>query len=178
MFDIKKLDFGFVILFPEPKINLLKITLKSIYLNYPEYPFITVAANSIPANTISEMKKLCKVIKSKNTITSLLNTGLRNAPAEWVIFVCAGTLVKRKFCKKISRFIENETDVVYPIVEKIYKWRECSLNGICINKKMIKTVGPFLENRDDLEFCKEYWSLIATATCNAKFKAVLGASID
>jgi hypothetical protein len=178
MFEPKSLDFGFVVLSPEPEVRSLKNTLRSIYLSYPEYPFITVASNVVPTDKLNEMKKLCnKVIKGKGTITSLLNTGLRNAPAEWVIFVCAGTWVKRKVCKNLSRFIDDDTDVVYPIVEGVYKWKDCSLNGICINKKMIKKVGPFPED-GDLDRCKEFWALMATATCQSKFKAILGGSVD
>lgn len=178
MFEPKNLDFGFVVLCPEPHIQSLKNTLRSIILSYPEHPFITVAAGTIPPDIMSEMKKLCpKTIKSKNTITSLLNTGLRNAPSEWIVFVCAGTWVKRKVCKNLSRFIVDDTDVVYPIVEGVYKWKDCSLNGICINKKMFKKVGPFPEE-GELDKCKEMWALMATVACNSKFKAVLGGSVD
>lgn len=178
MFEPKNLDFGFVVLCPEPHVLLLKNTLRSLILNYPEYPFITVAAGTVTSEIMGEMKKLCpKTIKSKNTITSLLNTGLRNALSEWVIFICAGTWVKRKVCKNLSRFITDETDVVYPIVEGVYKWKDCSLNGICINKKMFKKVGAFPEE-GDLDKCKEIWALMATVACNSKFKAVLGGSVD
>jgi len=171
----KSEEFSFIILCTEPNAILLKSTVKSLKLGYPN-DFIAVIPNSFKANVVSEMKAICPIFRSKGTFTSMLNTGMRNAPSNWGIFTMAGTWIRRNLPVKYSRFATSDTDVLFPIVDRISNFKYATLNGLCINKKTFKKVGPFQE-QGKIEQCKERWSLIATALCKTKFKAILGAAI-
>lgn len=171
----KSEDFSFIILCTEANAILLESTIKSLKLGYPN-DFIAVVPNNFKTDVINEMKEKCLVFRAKDTITSMLNTGLRNTPTCWGIFVMAGTWVRRNLPVKYSHFINEESDVLFPIVDKISNFKYSTLNGLCMNKKTFKKVGPFPE-AGKIEQCKERWALIAAATCKTKFKAILGASI-
>ena len=176
MYEVKYLDFGFIILCPDMNPVTLNNTLKSLKLSHPDCPAIAVVPSNIKIDVTKEMKQLCDVYKGKDTITSLMNTGLRNINNDWGIFVMAGTWVKIKVAYKLSRFIEDDSDVLFPIVDRIHDFKNGTLNGLCINKKVFKKVGPFSES-GSIPTCKEEWSIYATAQCGTKFKAILGAQI-
>lgn len=176
MFEIKNLDFGFIILCSDMNPVALKSTIKSLNKSHPTCPIIAVVPNNIKADALKEMKECAEVFKGKDTITSLMNTGLRNCPADWGVFIMAGTWIKIKLTDKLSRFIEDDSDVLFPIVNRIYDFKNATLNGLCINKKVFKKVGPFAE-QGSIPKCKEEWSLYASGLCNTKFKAILGAQV-
>jgi hypothetical protein len=177
MYETKKLNAGFIILCPDPNIGLLQGTVKSLKNSHTNIPYVAIVPGNTQTSVIKELKEISPVVKGKDTITSLLNTGLRNAPADWGIYIMGGTWLRIKLVDKYSRFIENDTDVLYPIVptERKHDFKHCTLNGLCINKKLFKKVGPFAE-KGALEKCKEEWSLYACGN-NAQFKAILGAQI-
>jgi hypothetical protein len=177
MFINKDLDFGFVVLCPQPNIALLTNTAKSLKIYHEKYPYVGVVSNLATPPVIKEMKDAGHTVyKAKDTITSMLNTGLRNCPAEWCIFVMAGSWVRRNLAHKFSRFITEDSDILFPIVDYKCDFINCSLNGLCINKKTFKKVGPFGE-QGKLEKLKEEWALYAVGICNTKFKAILGAQV-
>jgi hypothetical protein len=178
MFDIKNIKAAYVILCPDGNFGLLQSTVKSLKIGQSNVPFITVVSNTVKPETLKQLKTVSKVHKAKDTITSLMNTGMRNSPGDWTIFIMAGTWLRRKLVYKYSRFIESDTDILYPIIptQRDHRFKSCSLNGLCINKKVFKKVGPFAE-KGDLSKCKEEWSLYAYGLCNSQFKAILGAQI-
>lgn len=176
MFEIKDLDFGFIILCSDMNPVALKNTIRSLKLSHPTCPHIAIVPSMTKAEVIKEMKEDTTVFKAKDTITSLMNTGLRNAPADWNIFVMAGTWLKFRLAHKLSRFIENDSDVLFPIVDKVTDFKHGSLNGLCMHKKTFKKVGPFAE-QGPIPTVKEEWAIYAVDLCGTKFKAILGAQI-
>ena len=177
MFEIKKLDFGFIILCPNMNPSELICTIRSIKNSHPGCPFIAVVPNSVKSEITKEMKKHCEVYKGKDTIPSLMNAGLKNAPSEWSIFVTSGIWIKHNIANKYSRFIQDDSDILFPIFENIYDFKNGTINGLCINKKVFKKVGPFAEI-GAINKIKEEWSLYAYGICGSKFKAILGTAIQ
>lgn len=177
MFEIKNLDFGFMLLCPDMNPDVFSNTFKSLKKSHPECPIIGVAPSCIGADILKKLKAICDVFKSKeNTITSMMNTGLRNVPSEWGIFIMSGSWVNKNITHKISKFIDNYSDIVFPIFDKITDFRRGAINGLCINRKVFKKVGPFAEI-GAIDKCKEEWSIYAYGLCDSKFKAVLGVEI-
>jgi hypothetical protein len=176
MFETKNLDFGFIILCPEPNIGLLKGTVRSLDFSHGGCPYVAVVPGSTKPEAIKEMKELCEVYRAKDTITSLMNTGMRHAPSDWNILTIGGTWIRKRLSTRYSRFIEEDSDVLFPIFEKQYDFRRATLNGLCIHKKTFKKAGAF-PDKGEIHHCKERWALYATALCKSKFKAILGASI-
>ena len=135
-------SMGFVILCTEPNLVYLKNTVKCVKQRCCDTPIIGVVTKDTPIGLIEQMKEICLIYRGKNTHTSLINTGLRNCPTDWAIFLISGTWVKRNLAVKYPRFIKSDTDVLYPIVlnEKnwVYSFKNSTLNGLFINKKTFK----------------------------------------
>jgi len=186
MFDTKPLNFGFVILSPEHNFGHFMTTARSIGIHYPGIPGVCVTAKSTPAAQVKEMKTLCPTFKGKDTITSLINTGVKKGVSEWKLIVMEGTYVRRGIINKYSRFIEDEGDVLYPIITdyskdgypvRIYtSFDEATLDGMFMHQKTFKEVGDFSDN--PLNVSKLMWALEARRKGkNVRFKGILGARL-
>jgi hypothetical protein len=179
--NIKNLNASFAILCAEHDLRSFSNTVNSINNYCSNVPCIGVVVRDTPIGLIEQMKEICPVYRGKNTHTSLMNTALRNCPTEWCIFVISGTWVRRNLAYKYSRFVDDDTDILYPIVLNnnnwVYSFRNSTLNGICINKKTFKKVGAF-QDEGKLKIAKEQWFYQAIEKCDSKFKAILGANIE
>tara|TARA_Y100000034_G_scaffold132113_1_gene194335 strand:+ start:5084 stop:5617 length:534 start_codon:yes stop_codon:yes gene_type:complete len=171
----KDLDVGFVVLCTDNNIGLLKNTVRSLNIYYPKKSCIAVVARTTATEDIDEMKELCPIYRGKGTVTSLINTGLRNGNKEWNLLTVAGAWFKGCEVKKMSVFVENEYDIVYPCVDKMRNFYEATINGLMIHRKAFKKVGPFCDE-NPLEICRLMWMLDAIEA-GCKFKAVLGPNI-
>jgi hypothetical protein len=176
MFEIKSLNFGFVILCLEPNPISLFNTVKSLRISHPNYTTVGIVPSNTPTSVIKEMKTTTSIYKGKSTVTSMLNTGMKYGQGEWLIFLVAGTWIKIKLCNKLSRFIEDETDVLFPIMDNVHDFKHSTLNGLCIHKNNFEKIGPF-DEIGELSSIREKWSIFATAINNCKFKAIAGAKI-
>lgn len=174
-YSYKKLNYGFIILCPEHTINLLKTTANSIKSNYPNIPFICVTDSSSNKDDLKEMKDICPSFKGKETISSLMNEGLYNAPAEWNFFICAGATVRPNIDKRFSLFVETEKDILYPIADGKHHFSEATINGLYMHKNVIKEVGK-IPDLGPLEVVKLMWALSAIDH-GYKFKAITGSKI-
>ena len=94
-FHPKDLDAGFIILCTEGNVGSLKHTVKSLSFRYKNQPYIAVVGKGTSADNIKEMKEMCPVYKGKDTITSLINTGMRNTQQEWNLLNFEGSCLQR-----------------------------------------------------------------------------------
>lgn len=175
MYSHKSLKCGFVILCPEHTTGLLKSTVKSIKCRYPKLPMVCATDESATVADIKEMKEICTTYKGKSTFSSLINTGMKHAPAEWNWIVCAGVTVDWKMDYSFSYFTESEKDILFPIVDKKTNFVDATLNGLFINKKTWKEVGE-MANVGTFEEIKILWATLAIEK-GIKFKAIAGCKI-
>ena len=178
-------NFGFIIIAPDHNNGLLQSTLVSIKRAYP-YKIDTICMVDDKANKkeIVEMSRTCPVYKGGTTIMSLINNGLKKEIANWNIIVFAGSQVMRSLTHKIFYFMENEKDILFPIiVDQNYRGRpikvytnftNATLNGLTMHKNAIKEIGTFSDN--PIEISKLFWGLDAI-DLGYKFKSLLGAKI-
>jgi len=181
----KKLNFGFGILAPEQNIGAITCTIRSIKNNFPGAPFICVVTSNISSDSMKEISEICTVYKGKNTITSLMNTAMRMGHKEWNLLVMEGAIVISGIVGKFSIFIEEETDVLFPIVmeynrkgePEIIKNRfpEASLNGTFIHQQTFKNIGDFPDHESIME-SKLWWAGQAIDK-GTRFKAILGTKL-
>jgi hypothetical protein len=85
---------------------------------------------------------------------------------------------------RYRRWIEDENDVIFPIVMQhdiegrptaiLSRFEDSTLNGTMIHSLMFKKVGPFSDN--PIGISKKFWGLDAEEK-GAKFKAILGVKI-
>lgn len=180
--DIK---INFIILSPDPNIGRLKGTVRSIKNNYDiDAKIICSVEKGIKKTEIEEYKSICPTFKSGQTITSLINNGIKNAHDGWNLFVMEGAWIPRNIKDRYSKWIKDEKDILFPIVInydregnpiKIFNtFSDCTLNGILVYKKFFIEVGKLSEN--PLKISREFWSFDALEK-GAKFKAILGIKI-
>lgn len=175
MYTYKALKCGFVILCPEHTVGLLKSTVNSIKMRYEGLPVICATDNTANAADMKEMKEICPTYKGKETFSSLINVGMKYAPAEWNFIICAGATVRWKMDEKFSFFVESEKDILFPIAENKTNFVDATLNGLFINKKFWKEVGP-MADVGTFEVVKMMWALEAIEK-GVKFKAIAGSKI-
>lgn len=175
IYSHKDLNFGFVILCHDNNIGLLKSTASSIKARYPKTPIVCATNESLSIESVEEMKKICPTYKGKNTITSLINTGMRYSRAEWNFIVCAGVTVRAKMDQRFSYFIESEKDILFPIAENKIYFVDGTLNGLFINRNTWKEVGE-MDESGTLEEVKTLWAIAAIAK-GVKFKAIANSKI-
>jgi len=175
MYDYKELNYGFIILCSEHKINLLTTSVNSIKRNYNDVPLVCISDNTANNNDLLEMKKLCPTYLGKDTFSSLINVGIRHAPADWNFIICAGTSVRGRLNDKFSLFIENDKDILFPIANKRFNFIDGTINGLLINKKTFKCVGDMGED-SNFEHVKISWAIKAIEK-GCIFKAIANSKL-
>lgn len=181
----KSLNFGFAILSPEADIGLLRTTARSIKNNYGSDAFYVCA---VPKNTtaeeLEEMNAICPTFRGNHTFTSLINKVLAKGHKEWNLIVMAGSIVRGEVIHRYGRFVQEETDILFPIVMDYNRdgevtavhsyFPDAPLNSIFIHQKTFKKVGKFGDNPLDIE--KLLWADEAMHQ-GCQFKAVLGTKL-
>ncbi len=181
----KPLKFSIGILSPEQNVGAIICTARSIKNNYPGTSFICVVPKDASPTSIKEIGNICPVYKGKDTITSLMNAAIRRGGKEWNLLVMEGVNVRSGVVRKYSLFVEEETDVLFPIVmnhnrkgepcDIKNRFPDASLNGTFIHQKTFKLVGDFSDCSSVVE-SKLWWAAKAIEK-GTIFKAVLGAQL-
>jgi len=164
-----------VILCHDHAVKLLQSTANSLKNRYPGVPFICATDNTANTQDIKEMKQICPTFKGKGTFSSLINIGMKHAPADWNFIVCAGVTVRSGLDRKFSFFVESEKDILFPIVDKKAHFVDGTLNGIFIHKNTFKEIGNW-DEVDDLSLVKTAWALEAIDK-GCKFKSIANSRI-
>lgn len=181
----REIDISFVILSPDPNIGRLRGTVRSIKNNYKEDADIVCSVRKdIKKPQLDEMNEVCAAFRGGDTITSLINNGIKNSKSGWTMLIIEGAWLPRSVQYRYSSWMEKNTDILFPIVmsydkagipTKIYNnFAECTLNGIMVDRDFFLKVGKLSEN--PLTISREFWSFEA-ADKGATFKAILGIKI-
>lgn len=176
---------NFIILSPEPNIGRLKGTIRSIKNNYnQDSKIICSIEKSIKKPQLDEYRSICPTFKAGQTITSLINSGIKHTHEGWNMLIMEGAWVPRNVEARYKRWIKDEKDILFPIVinydragnpTKVFcNFIDCTLNGILIDKKFFLSIGNLSEN--PLKISREFWSYDAIEK-GAKFKGILGIKI-
>jgi len=184
MFDSKDLNYGFVILSPDANYGRIATTIRSIRAGHGDIPIVCAVTKDTDAKQIEQIKKICPVYKGKSHFTSLINIGMKNGHKEWNIIVIEGAIVPYKVIHKYSRFVEAETDILFPImpdydlngkpIKLNSTFYDCSLNGLFIHFNTFKKIGNLTDN--PLEISRVFWAYDAMSK-GCQFKAILGIKI-
>jgi len=185
---MKKVDdisISFVILSPEPNIGRLKGTVRSIKNNYSENANIVCSVvKNIKKSNLDEMREVCPSYKGGETITSLINNGIKNSSDGWNLLMMEGSWLPKNVKLRYLTWIKSEKDILFPIIINYNKegkpikilsnFSDCTLNGILIRKEFFLEIGKLSEN--PLQISREFWSIDAFEK-GANFKAILGIKI-
>jgi hypothetical protein len=115
-------------------------------------------------------------MKGGNTITSLMNNGIKQSKKEWVYIIVAGVMLRPTIFRKYETFLTNETDIMYQITNKTtWLFPDATINGILINKKAIKEVGDF-PDEENIVNSKLVWGATALEK-GFKFRGLVGVKL-
>ncbi len=172
----KSIDCGFVLICPTYNKGQISTTINSIHNNYSQSKYTCVVPSNCPKNEIVELKKITKLYVGEQTITSLINVGMQNAPcSSWNFIVIGGTWIKSHLDRKFAYFIKGEKDILFPLVDRRMNFVDGSINGILIHKRTFDMIGLF-QSDSPLDISKLYWALEAVDK-GCTFKAILGTTI-
>lgn len=174
MYNYKSVPFGFVVLFYEFNFRNLRATIRSIKGLCPNSPIKIVIPYDTSEHIRKEASGFAPVVVGKMTHTSLINIGVKNSESDWNFILYSGSNLKYRFFHKYSYFLEDEKDILFPIVDSKYKFFEATLNGLFLNKKFFSKVGDFEE--DEIYLSKLDWEDRAIRL-GGKFKALMGVRI-
>jgi hypothetical protein len=164
----KSIDMEICIICIDGDFSKIRKTQKSACFLTKDYKVLGV----IPENREPEPIDT-KIYKGKNCVTSLIDVAIKNVQSDWAFIVFAGSVIKKKIDHKLSHYIENENDVLFPVVNRIYDFIRGSMNGILINKSFYAKVGEF-GSGNNLQDTKILWADRALQN-GVKFKAIVGA---
>jgi len=173
------MDLGFIILCPDRSAAGLKNSLGSIRLRSYKRESICLVDKSSNTKDIKDLKNFCPTYKGKDTITSLVNLGIKKIKNEWACIIFGGSRIPSNIEKKLYTFCKEERDVIYPLVENKYNFIEGSFNGVTINKNFFEKVGDFPDQQmrkdglNDFELAKLLWADNAMKH-GVVFKGILG----
>jgi hypothetical protein len=177
LYKQKDIKCGFIILSPECNVVPLLATINSIKNYYVKSKAICVFPEDCTPKTIEDIKHHCPTYMGGKSITSMINCGLTNAPCdEWNFIVIGGSRLTNCLDNKFSYFIENDKDILFPLVNKKMNFVDGTINGMLIQKKAFKDIGEFPEE-GSLEMNKSFWGSTAVVK-GYKFKAILGIKLN
>jgi hypothetical protein len=173
------MDVGFVILCPDRNVGGLRNTLGSVTHHSYNRESICVVGEDATAAELKELKQHCETHKGANTITSLINVGMKKIKHEWAFIVFSGSRIQPYLERKIETFAKNDTDVLFPVVDRKCNFIDGSFNGVLFNKKFFAKVGEFVtadmqkQGLNDFELAKMFWAVDAIGH-GCTFKAIVG----
>jgi hypothetical protein len=177
LYKRKDIKCGFIILSPECSIKPLIITVNSIRNYYPQSNLICVFSQTCQTQIVDDASKYCSSYIKGNCITEMLNHGMQHAPCEeWNFIIISGSYLRNCLDKKFSYFIENEKDILFPLVNKKMNFVDGTINGMLIQKKSFDDIGEF-PDEGSLEMNKSFWASTAVVK-GYKFKAILGVKLN
>jgi hypothetical protein len=121
------------------------------------------------------MKAVCDVHRGHDTYTSLVNTGIGKTKKDWNFIIFAGSIVKANFWSRYTMFLEDDFDIMYPVMEGHINFVEGSMNGVLFHVNAIKRAGRFPEV-SNLEEAKTVWAYTAIKKGH-RLKGILGSRI-
>ena len=187
MYKSKAVEYGFVVLCPERNIGGLKATVRSIHNHCSSAaPILCVAPKNTNRKEHIEMKGICDTIKcsreyhsmkeeEEDVLAPFINKGVDKSASLWLFIIIAGSHVKLNFYRKYSYFIEDEKDILFPIVDRQCNFKTGTYNGLLFHKSAIKEIGNFDEDMP-FQMSKIIWGKVAQDK-GYTFKALLGARI-
>ena len=126
-------------------------------------------------DSIESMRSVCPVILGGNTITSLINAGMKKATEDWVFIVFSGSQVMPRMNYKFEYFVTSEKDILFPVANRKINFIDGTMNGIFMHRNTFSTVGD-MPNDDDIQLSKAVWAYEAI-NHGCVFKAIVGGKI-
>jgi hypothetical protein len=136
----------------------------------------------VSADELKEMKQCVTTYKGSNTITSLINKGLKECKHDWAFVIFSGSWACPYIENRFATWAQKESDILFPVVDRKCDFVTGSFNGVLINTKFFAKVGDFAcstmekAGLNDFELSKMLWAVEAMKN-DVTFKAIVGMKI-
>lgn len=166
----------FLILCPELNVGGLRSTINSIKSNYPGSPYLCMLGDNANKQDIKEFNDICPTIKAGDTITSLINIGIKNSQTKYCYVVCAGCLIRNNILRKYGTFLKNDKDILYSVVDQnAWLLPDATINGMLLSKHAMDEIGYFPDDQSIMQ-SKLLWSALAIEK-GYKLKGIVGTKL-
>ena len=167
-------SLGVIVLNPESDPSSLRITVKTVRDNFPTATIQCAVGKK--HYDLAELQRHCQVTVGGDTITSLIDAGLKANKKKWSFILSSGTFLRHYSLRKYECFCKNEKDILFPVVDRKWTFDEATINGLLMPTQVHKDVGPLGDGNHDIHLVKLLWWLDAHAK-GYKFKALVGARL-
>lgn len=176
LYKYKHLKIGFVVLCPNLNIGHLRNTISSIDIYFPEAKTVVILPTHCTKEDLDNISKLKKTHKGGKTTASMINVGVGHALCnEWNFLLFSRGWIRNRLDIKYSYFVENEKDILFPIINRNLNFATSDINGLFIHKKSFQDIGDF-PDMESLETSKLIWANTAIQK-GYKFKGIVGAKV-
>ena len=176
LYKYKDLKFGFVVLCPNMNTGHLRNTISSIDIYYPDAKTVIILPSDCNKDDFDSISKLKKTYKGGKTVASMINKGMEHGFPEWNFLLFSKGWIRNRVDIKYSYFIENEMDILFPIINRKLTFDKFDINnGLFMNKKSFKEIGDF-PDMNSLDLSKMIWATNAI-TKGCKFKGIVGGKL-
>ena len=167
MYQYKNINFGFVIICPVCNSRHLKSTISSVDSYYSTTNKLVV----LPKECKEEIR--IKKCFSDSALASMINTGMSKTECtEWNFIIFAGGVVKARLELKYSCFIDNQKEILFPIIGRKLNFAESEFTLLLIHKKSFDEIGDF-PKENSFETSKIKWAATALEK-GYRFKGIVG----
>ncbi len=179
------MDVGFVLLCPDKDVRGMRNSISSINFHCYDRETIAIVGDNTTTKELKELKEICPTHKAGNTITSLINTGMKKMKHQWAFLMFGGARVQTYLERKLLTFAKETTDVLYPVAVGDSKWNfvDATFNGVLIHTQFFARIGDFPEltiekdGMNDFELAKLLWAMDAMKA-GVTFKAIAGLEVS
>lgn len=174
----KNPEFGFVIICLDHDVKKLNNTLRSIKNVYPNHPCICsyIKNSNKEINAQFKMINGCDFVSKSNTLSGLINSGIKASLMEWNFLIESGKILKSGFYEKYKKFIINEKDILYHSKKRAMFFDECDISGMFFSKSAMGLIGNWIECADQ-ETVRLFW-IGNGLEQGFKFKGIVNVSIN
>jgi hypothetical protein len=166
MFEPKEVGIEVIVISPEGNENDETITINTMQNLVKKYDFFVMS----PKNQDKKQYKYTTFF-GENSIASLCNEGIKRCRQDWAYIVFAGSKIRKYVDAKLTKYIQSEKDVIFPVVDRKWNFINATINGLLINKHFYIDVGNF-KDVNDFQITKLEWADKALNK-GAKFKAIV-----
>jgi hypothetical protein len=173
MFEPKSLDVSIAIIVTDKNINKINETLKYKHKIFDKYKKIIIT-NNLEFDYFNDVS-LNKINTESFQILKNYDIALKNCETEWCFLLHAGTNLEFDVIDRLSKYIMSDTDILFPVKNRVYEFIKNPLNGLLINKKTYNKIGDFWNDSSE-NIMKLLWAFDATKK-GCFFKAIVGINI-
>jgi hypothetical protein len=141
-------------------------------INYHQNLFGDIDKNIICAKELNYPFEQKKYLINSSEKFVLFDKAIKESTKDWCFLILSGLHLPKSILKKFSEFTKKESDILFPVKNKIWDFVKNPIECMLINKKFYEKVGFFgKENPEDI--IKLLWAFDAIRL-GATFKSIVG----